>query len=52
MNDLIQIASETNLIFLTFIDTIIKKFKNQINILNLIFAITKITHKLMSCTVN
>ena len=52
MNNLIQIASEMNLTFLTFTDTIIRKFKNQINTLNLIFAMTEITHRLASCIMN
>ena len=41
-----------NLTFLTFIDTIIRKFKNQISILNLIFAMTEITHRLTSYMMN
>ena len=52
INNLIQIASETNLILLTFINTIIRKFKNQISTLNLIFAITEIIHRLISCVIN
>ena len=52
MNNLIQIASEMNLTLLIFTDTIIKKFKNQISTLNLIFATAKIIHRLMSCVMN
>ena len=52
MNNLIQIASETDLTLLTSTDTIIKKFKNQISTLNLIFAMTEIICRLASCTVN
>jgi len=52
INDLIQITSKMNLILLTSTNTIIRKFKNQISILNLIFVIIKVIHKLTSYTVN
>ena len=52
INNLIQIASKMNLTFLTSTDTIIRKFKNQINTLNLIFAMTEVTHRLVSCMMN
>ena len=52
MNNLIQITSETDLILLIFTDTIIKKFKNQISILNLIFATAEIICRLMNYAMN
>jgi len=48
-DDLIQIASETNMTLLILTDTIIREFKDQISTLNLIFVTTEVTHKLMSC---
>ena len=52
INDLIQITSKMNLILLTFTDTIIRKFKNQISTLNLIFAMIEVTCRLMNYVMN
>ena len=52
MNDLIQITNKTDLTFLIFTDIIIRKFKNQINTLNLIFATAEIICRLMNCMIN
>ena len=52
INNLIQITSKTDLTLLTSTDTIIRKFKNQISTLNLIFATAEVTHRLVNCTMN
>src|SRR5205809_315724 len=51
INNLIQITSKINLTLLTFTDIIIRKFKNKISILNLIFETAKVTNKLASCMI-